>query len=482
MATLSMRVDPTSPVAVAAATFSSSRRGYDRDEVRRLLDAVAAELARLQDEVDGLRAAADTARPELDEATVVGLLGEEAARVLTTARDAAARTRARAEEEAATLLDQARANATHQREEADREVSRQREDASATAAAEIESAKQEGRRMVTEARAVRQRMLADLARRRDAAVTRLTDLKADRDRLLVVFEQARAALEGITASLRGAAPESEIVESVEEAVAAVASASEIETVVEPEPEAVEPVEATEPVAAVDPVEALDPDAAFLAARASALEPVTASLSRQLKRALADEQNEVLDGLRRSNVVADPDTVFGPLPEYAQRYRAAAEDDLLAAAVAGATAMTGADPADVRAALGHQDVLERAGDELTAQLVEPLRRRLGQCVDDADGDALEAGASVRAAYREWKTQRVDALAAHLALFAHGRATTAAAAPGTPVHWVVDPDEPACPDCDDNALAGTVMLGEAFPTGHQQAPAHIGCRCGIAPTHD
>ncbi|MCA9400695.1 MAG: hypothetical protein KC713_03650, partial [Candidatus Omnitrophica bacterium] len=44
--------------------------------------------------------------------------------------------------------------------------------------------------------------------------------------------------------------------------------------------------------------------------------------------------------------------------------------------------------------------------------------------------------------------------------------AAAAPGTRGRWVCD----TCgPDCLDNALAGPLPFGEAYPTGHAAPPA-------------
>jgi hypothetical protein len=45
----------------------------------------------------------------------------------------------------------------------------------------------------------------------------------------------------------------------------------------------------------------------------------------------------------------------------------------------------------------------------------------------------------------------------------------------VQWVPDPERGACPDCDDNVLAGTIAKGDEFPTGDRCAPAHPGCRC-------
>ena len=49
-------------------------------------------------------------------------------------------------------------------------------------------------------------------------------------------------------------------------------------------------------------------------------------------------------------------------------------------------------------------------------------------------------------------------------AYGHGQCDALEPGTTVSWIVDPDGPACPDAEDNSLAGVVELGQAFPTGH------------------
>ena len=51
----------------------------------------------------------------------------------------------------------------------------------------------------------------------------------------------------------------------------------------------------------------------------------------------------------------------------------------------------------------------------------------------------------------------------------------------LRWVVDSGPTPCPDADDNALAGALAKGEAFPTGHVCPPAHAGCRCLIVPVH-
>ena len=216
-----------------------------------------------------------------------------------------------------------------------------------------------------------------------------------------------------------------------------------------------------------------PEAEALARRQEALDPVRVALARQLKRVLADEQNEVLDRLRQRSASLAADDVLGPAATHPGRYREAAEDHLWAAAVAGANALSDLDGEELHAALEARSVLDRSLDTLEAELVTPLRARLVENLEAA-GDGSEAATTVRATYREWKG-RIDELGADLVRTAHGRAAYAVLAPGTPVCWVIDPEGSGCADAEDNVLAGAVPAGEPFPTGHRYAPAYRGCRC-------
>ncbi|MFM8484583.1 MAG: DivIVA domain-containing protein, partial [Actinomycetota bacterium] len=149
------RPDPSSPTAVAGASFSPSRRGYDQDEVRDFLRMVSAELTRLQERVVFLeRELADhphggaTCHQEITEDTVAELLGEETARIVQTAREAAHKIKVRSEESAAKLIREASEEAARLREEAELDCARRRQDATADAEAEVLMAKQQGRDMV----------------------------------------------------------------------------------------------------------------------------------------------------------------------------------------------------------------------------------------------------------------------------------------------------------------------------------------------
>jgi cell division septum initiation protein DivIVA len=202
------RPDPSSPAAVGSAQFSVVRRGFEQEEVRDLLRGVSAELARLQErerflesELRAMQTRGLSAPGALDEEMVTALLGEETARVLTSAREAAKQQIARAAETAERLVREASSDAARIRQEAEIESSRQRNDAVADVEAEIELAKQQGREMVIEAREYREKVLSELARRRELAREQIEHLIHDRDRLVAAFDRARLAANDVVGDL-----------------------------------------------------------------------------------------------------------------------------------------------------------------------------------------------------------------------------------------------------------------------------------------
>jgi hypothetical protein len=137
----------------------------------------------------------------LDEATVTALLGEETARVLTVAREAAQQMRDRAAETAERIVREASAEVARLREQAEIESSRRRSDAATDSESEIELAKQQGREMVNEARAYREKLLNELAVRRELARQQIEELIRSRDRLKAAFERASLAASGVVGDL-----------------------------------------------------------------------------------------------------------------------------------------------------------------------------------------------------------------------------------------------------------------------------------------
>lgn len=206
-----------------------------------------------------------------------------------------------------------------------------------------------------------------------------------------------------------------------------------------------------------------------------LVPLIAAGSRSLKRVLADEQNDVLQLLRGRDAVRSLTRVLPEADAHLQRYADAIADELLQAALAGAGSVDSGGTDELRDAITREAALLPAIDVLATSIVSPLRDRVERAIASADGDNTELVSLTRTIYREWKTRRIDEHLDHVVHMAFGRGAFAALRAGTPVCWSVDPNGPACPDAEDNALAGVVGAGERFPTEHVSAPAHEGCRC-------
>ena len=217
----------------------------------------------------------------------------------------------------------------------------------------------------------------------------------------------------------------------------------------------------------------------LQSRGASLAPLEASVGRRLKRVLADEQSNALDQLRRRKVAPSADELLGSSADYTMRYQEAVRDDLQQAARIGATSIAGLSAHDLADIVSAEDVIGHALGEVEREMIQPLRLHLERSLASAGDDADEAASQLRSVYREWKVQRIEALVGHLVLTAHGRGAFAALVPGTPVCWIVDEANRPCAEGDDNALAGTVAVGEEFPTGHRSVPAYPGCRCAITP---
>ncbi|MDQ3980488.1 MAG: hypothetical protein M3314_13195, partial [Actinomycetota bacterium] len=209
-----------------------------------------------------------------------------------------------------------------------------------------------------------------------------------------------------------------------------------------------------------------------------LEPSESTLVRQLKRALQDEQNEVLDQLRRQRRPTAL-SVLPPSDRQLSRFRDMALPPLTDAVRAGARFAAGSQPTPDPG----PDLAFVVASALASAVVEPLRSRLERQLPatDAEGgsaDPAQLSEVVSAAYRQWRAQELEPLARHHAADAFARGAFAAYPDGIALRWVVD-DEAPCPDCDDNELAASVTKGESYPTGQVHPPAHPGCRCLLVP---
>jgi cell division septum initiation protein DivIVA len=241
-------------------------------------------------------------------------------------------------------------------------------------------------------------------------------------------------------------------------VAAVLVAGEIET--EEEPQTDEP-------AAVAGARAHP----LLAARDEALGPVSRTLSRKLKRALSDEQNELLDGIRRQKGTPELDAVLPSVEEHLERYRQVARPQLADAAAIGAGLAGGDASVEVD--------LSSWLDELVEEIVRPLRDRLERAFAESASDRDDLAERVKADYREFKAQRVEAPAMRCLLGAANLGLVESLGPDDLVVWIVDDDGVASPDCEDNALTEPQPASASFPTGHRAPPLHDACRCIVVP---
>jgi DivIVA domain-containing protein len=229
--------DVLDPEEVSGRSFPTAFRGFDPVQVRAFLQTVADELRKLHEREDSLRKAlaegsgvddatksqttanADAAVEEAVPSEVadakaeadrmlkdardrVATLGTaataEATRVLEEARAEAARLRATATDDLKGRFEEAEATAVRKIAEAEREAASIRVKAREEADATIEAARDRGREMVAEAQAARERMLADLAKRKRSAQAQLEQLRAGRDRLLDTLKVARRSIDEMT--------------------------------------------------------------------------------------------------------------------------------------------------------------------------------------------------------------------------------------------------------------------------------------------
>jgi DivIVA domain-containing protein len=204
-----------SPEAIAQHRFNTAFRGFEPDEVRTFLERVAGHVSHLEAKIRVLQvdldecrsaAAADLEADAVREAVLVDAPEmradsrshgrDEADRVLAAARDEATLLVSRANEEAGRIVLRARAE------------SRGRAGGSDTPHLigsdlpdDPEAARQAARAMVAEARAVRERILTDLAKRRRTAHVQLEQLRVARERLMESLRETRRVIDGATRDL-----------------------------------------------------------------------------------------------------------------------------------------------------------------------------------------------------------------------------------------------------------------------------------------
>ena len=266
----------------------------------------------------------------------------------------------------------------------------------------------------------------------------------------------------------------------------------------------------------------DPEVEWLARRDAAVAPALRALRRRLKATLADDEDNLLESVRRSTTVPDRLDQVRDARVRRDDLVGAVTPSLVAAAAAGAEL---AGP-DAVAASDHESVAHPpAVDELAAELAdivtEPLEERLDRSlaryhrsvkeltVTDVGAPVPAAEipqgmeralaslvSSIKAAYRARRGAQVQVPTEHAVLAAAHRGLLAAVVPGTPLRWVVAAPAPAArrgskadPDpvetvatgraCASCLAVADVGAGDSFGHGHLLPPARQGCRCAVAP---
>lgn len=246
---------------------------------------------------------------------------------------------------------------------------------------------------------------------------------------------------------------------------AVSEAPVVEDPLVDEPELLDEAIAEDERQLHDPIQARDEY--LLMRRDNAAAECSELLARRLKRVFMDEQNELLDQLRRwsfDGATSDSEEILPHMGAVIQR---SALPSLQRARVAGGTILDVAIDSDA-------DVTEEAA-ALSSELVDSLKGRIQRSlIDGLEG----AEGRVRAIFREWRSERLGPAVETAVFTALGHGILAAVEPDAMVRWVC-PIDHECVEGADNELVGIIVKGAEFPSGHAMAPAYSGCRCLVVP---
>lgn len=203
----------------------------------------------------------------------------------------------------------------------------------------------------------------------------------------------------------------------------------------------------------------------------------ATLAPRVKRQLQDEQNDLLDALRRQKTKIDASTAF---PSEEQQLDAWTEvlgpavDEVYTAGRTLGGGRTGRAPVML---------VQRLADALIGPLRERALASLETVVREGPYDGAAEwqraiSGAIGARYREFRAQDLELALGDMLVWAFARGIYDATPDGTCMRWMPAEIE-QCPDADDNALEPT-NKGRPFPTGQSCVPAHPGCRCLVVPT--
>lgn len=439
--------NPSSPDSISKATFPIGRKGFEQEKVKAFLVAIAAEMQTLADENARLTNELAEAQQravnlsEMEDDLLLELLGEEKARTLVSAREETRVERA-----------EMRARLREIVEEADRHV----EQANMKIARLRESA-----RLWAEETELHQRRLAeqfDRARALAADVVAVLDPQSIAADVASIEAMSTTASEALSDVLGGdSAPKRD----VEGALGGDDDGSD-----------------DGPTADVVPLfpgrqtivdEELEAEGISIPRRGEVIGVELATLIRVVKKAFDDELDTVLAALDGVDEKKRRTPLPGPAA-YRKRHAKLMASAFAAAAEAGAASVC-ADLVDGEGACAAADAV------VDEQLLSLVRGQVVLAVKEHGDDEHAKVKSVRAIYRTVKSEQIESVLFEAMAVAYASAQQSSAAAGTKVVWVAAESDRPCAECEDNTLAGVVVLGSEFPTGAKIPPGHLGCRCEL-----
>ncbi len=203
----------------------------------------------------------------------------------------------------------------------------------------------------------------------------------------------------------------------------------------------------------------------------ALNRATPGFRRRLKRAVNDDQSEVLEALRagRGMVTA---AELPPLEHQLDVYIDALRPVLFDVVTSGAEL------------LGCLDIPVPAVESLCLQLA----RHVVECLRTPSVAAIERAATadreaildpVRGIYRDFRNGMLPDLIEDALHEAFALGLYHAIDPSDHVLWVTDPRLDPDPICEDNSASRALPKGANFPSGHPRPLSMPGCRCLVIP---
>ena len=206
-------------------------------------------------------------------------------------------------------------------------------------------------------------------------------------------------------------------------------------------------------------------------RDTAMARIVPGFKRVLKRAVNDDQSDVLDRLRGGRGSIQPEELPNSdlqLGRYIEALRAALYDMVAAGA----------------SYLDHDSVSEQSVQNLSVQLgrhiVDSLRRPISDIIEGApNGDREAILDPIRSIYRDFRNSVLNDLIEDALHEAYALGLYGVIDEGERVIWLPDPRLDADPICEENSASKPLVKGAGFPSGHPRPLSMPGCRCLVVP---